>query len=111
GAVLERIAIARLYSRSHLDHVLVTFGMVLFFNELASILWGTQPYFFPVPDLLSGAVKILGATYPIYRLAIISVGLVAVLGAYWLIHKTRLGMLIRAGSVNARLVSALGVNI
>lgn len=111
GIVLERIAISRLYSREHLDHVLVTFGMVLFFNEMALILWGTQPYFFPIPSFLQGAVQILGATYPVYRLSIILVGLVAVFGAHWLIHKTRLGMLIRAGSVNANLVSALGVNI
>lgn len=111
GILLERIAVSRLYSRDHLDHVLATFGMVLFFNEIVRIVWGPQPYFLPTPDFLSGAVELFGITYPAYRFAIITTGLLVALGAHLLMHKTRLGMLIRAGAVNPRMVGALGVNI
>ncbi len=111
GIILERVAVSKLYSRDHLDHVLVTFGLVLFFNELAQIIWGTQPYFLPVPGWLDQTVNLFGITYPAYRFAIIVVGLLAAVGSYLLIHKTRLGMLIRAGSVNPAIVGALGVNI
>ncbi|MFA5597691.1 MAG: branched-chain amino acid ABC transporter permease [Pusillimonas sp.] len=111
GVILERLAVARLYSRDHLDHVLVTFGMVLFFNEMVHIIWGTQPYFLPVPAWLDSTVSIFGMNYPAYRFAIIVVGLAVAVGAHAVINKTRLGMLIRAGSVNPQMVGALGVNI
>jgi len=111
GMVLEKLAVSRLYSRSHLDHVLVTFGLVLFFNEMVQIIWGSQPLFLSVPDWLDQTVRIFGITYPAYRFAIIVVGLLAAVGSWLLIHKTRLGMLIRAGSVNPAMVGALGVNI
>ncbi|MES2534483.1 MAG: branched-chain amino acid ABC transporter permease [Pseudomonadota bacterium] len=111
GMLLEKIAISRLYSRDHLDHVLATFGMALFFNEMVRIVWGPQPYFLPVPAFLENTVDLFGIDYPSYRFAIIIVGLAVALGAHLLMHKTRLGMLIRAGSVNPKLVGALGVNI
>lgn len=111
GVLLERTAVSRLYARDHLDHVLVTFGLLLFFNEMVQIIWGTQPLFLPVPNWLSSTIEIFGATYPAYRLAIITVGLVVAIGSHGLINKTRLGMLIRAGSVNPAMVGALGVNI
>lgn len=111
GAALERIALVTLYSRGHLDQVLATFGLILFFNELARIVWGPQPYYMQVPDALSGAVTLFGFSYPSYRLVIIAVGLLVALACYLLIHKTRIGMLIRAGSSNAEMVGLLGVNI
>lgn len=111
GVVLERIVVARLYGRDHLDHVLATFGLVLFFNEMARMIWGPQPYFLPLPSVLEGTVEIVGISYPAYRFVIIGVGLAVAGGAHWLMHGTRLGMLIRAGAVNPAMVGALGVNI
>ena len=111
GMVLELAVVSRLYRRDHLDHVLATFGLILFFNELVRMIWGSQPLFVQVPEFLGDAVTILGFTYPAYRLAIIGVGLFVAVGSYFLIHKTRMGMLIRAGSVNPAMVAALGVNI
>ncbi|WP_151448679.1 branched-chain amino acid ABC transporter permease [Lacisediminimonas profundi] len=111
GFLLERLAVSRLYSRDHLDHVLATFGMMLFFNEITRIVWGPQPYFLPVPVSLESTVDLFGISYPAYRFAIIVVGLAVAIGAHLLMHKTRLGMLIRAGSVNPKMVGALGVNI
>ncbi|MFM2059257.1 MAG: hypothetical protein RLY71_3642 [Pseudomonadota bacterium] len=111
GLVLEKVAVARLYRRDHLDHVLATFGLVLFFNEVVRMIWGPQPVFITLPESLSGTVDILGFSYPSYRFLIIGVGLLVAAGSQWLIHGTRVGMLIRAGSVNPQMVGALGVNI
>lgn len=111
GMVLEWVAVSRLYRRDHLDHVLATFGLVLFFNEVVRMVWGSQPMFVSLPEELSGTVEFLGFSYPSYRFLIIAVGLTVAAGSQWLIHKTRVGMLIRAGSVNPQMVGALGVNI
>jgi len=111
GMALEWVAVSRLYRRDHLDHVLATFGLVLFFNEVVRMVWGPQPVFVSLPESLSGTVDLMGFTYPTYRFLIIAVGLLVAAGSQWLIHKTRVGMLIRAGSVNPQMVSALGVNI
>lgn len=111
GILLEWVAVSRLYRRDHLDHVLATFGLVMFFNELARMIWGPQPIFVSLPESLSGTVEILGFSYPSYRFLIIAVGILVALASQWLIRRTRLGMLIRAGSTNPEMVSALGVNI
>jgi branched-chain amino acid transport system permease protein len=111
GWLLELAIVSRLYRRDHLDHVLATFGLVMFFNELVRIVWGPQPLFVQVPDALAGTVQLFGFNYPSYRFAIIAVGLLVAVGSYGLIHKTRVGMLIRAGAQNPQLVGALGVNI
>jgi len=111
GMVLELTIVSRLYRRDHLDHVLATFGLVMFFNELVRIIWGPQPLFVQVPEALSGTVTLFGLNYPAYRFAIIAVGLAVAVSAHLVIHKTRLGMLIRAGAQYPQMVSALGVNI
>lgn len=112
GMLVEVIALRRLYGRDHLDQVLATFALILFFNELVRIIWGPQAYFMALPVGLSGHVAILpGVVYPVYRLVIIGVGMAVALFLYILIMRTRLGMLIRAGASNREIVSALGVNI
>lgn len=112
GMAVEMIALRRLYPRDHLDQVLATFGLILFFNELVKIVWGPQAYFMAMPDLLSGSVDIIpGISYPAYRLAIVAAGLVVAILLYLLITRTRIGMLIRAGATNREMVNALGVNV
>lgn len=111
GFILERTVVAKLYARDHLDQVLATFGLILFFNELARMVWGASPYYMNVPEALAGTVSLFDVSYSIYRLVIIGIGLLVALGCYFLINKTRVGMLIRAGSSNPTIVAALGVNI
>ena len=111
GLLLDRFALTTLYQRDHLDQVLATFGLILFFNELIRIIWGPSSVFMQVPQALSSTVDIFGFTYPSYRLAIIGAGIAVALGLYVLIQKTRVGMLIRAGATNANMVAALGINI
>jgi branched-chain amino acid transport system permease protein len=112
GIVVEAIVMRRLYARDHLEQVLATFGLILFFNELVRVIWGPAGKSIPVPSFLNRTVEILpGVPYPAYRFAIIVVGaLVAILLA-WLVARTRIGMLIRAGASNRRMIGALGVNI
>ena len=112
GIAVEIVALRTLYTRNHLDQVLATFGLILFFNELTKIIWGPRALFLDVPEALSGTVEIIpGAPYPSFRLAIIVVGIIVALLLYVLITKTRLGMLIRASASNREIVAALGVNV
>ncbi|QTN42188.1 branched-chain amino acid ABC transporter permease [Marinobacter salsuginis] len=112
GILIERLLIQRLYNRDHLDQVLLTIGMIFVFNALQSILWGNDPYGVDVPEALSGSVPFTDNTsYPLYRIfaALICIAIAASL--YFVVSKTRLGMLIRAGESNREMVEALGVNI
>jgi branched-chain amino acid transport system permease protein len=112
GMLLEVIAIRRLYGRNHLDHVLGTFGLLLFFNELVRVIWGPAGMTLSLPSEMLNAIEVLpGLFYPLYRLVIIAVTLVVAALMYLLIMRTRLGMLIRAGASNREMVGALGVNI
>jgi branched-chain amino acid transport system permease protein len=111
GILVERIALVTLYTRDHLDQVLATFGLILFFNEVTRMVWGSQPYAMSAPEALVGTIDLFGVPYPAYRFLIILVGLFVAAGVWFLIHKTRIGMLIRAGASNRTMVGALGVNI
>jgi branched-chain amino acid transport system permease protein len=112
GIVIEIVVFRTLYQRDHLDQVLATFGLILFFNEGVRMIWGATALYAQVPGFLSGQIELLpGVPYPTYRLAIIIVGLVVALLIYLLVMRTRIGMLIRAGASDRTMVAALGVNI
>ncbi len=112
GCIVEVLVLRRLYSRQHLDQVLATFGLIMFFNELIRIIWGRQPLFMNGPAVLSKSIQLLpGLHYPTYRLAVIGIGLLVAFFLWLMFAKTRVGMQIRAGSTNREMVGALGVNI
>jgi branched-chain amino acid transport system permease protein len=112
GMVVEVVAMRRLYGRDHLDHVLGTFGLILFFNELVRLVWGPAGLTVPLPSWLNTAMPILpGVYYPSYRIAIILVALAVAVFLYLVVMRTRVGMLIRAGASNREMVGALGINI
>jgi branched-chain amino acid transport system permease protein len=112
GMVLELIAIRPLYGRDHLDQVLGTFGLLLFFNELVRLVWGPEGRTLSLPHEMLKAVKVLpGVYYPVYRVVIILVALAVAAMLYLVVMRTRLGMLIRAGASNREMVGALGINI
>ncbi len=111
GALIEWVIVRKLYQADHLDHVLVTFGLILIFDTLIHLLWGASGMAIPLPDILNGQIVIGEIELPSYRLLIIFSGLLVAAGLYFLVSKTRLGMLIRAGASNRTMVEALGVNI
>ena len=112
GMAVEVIVMRRLYGRDHLDHVLGTFGLILFFNEAVRLIWGAEGMSLPLPSWLVLPVEILpGISYSAYRLMMIVVTLVVAAFLYVLVMRTRVGMLIRAGASNREMVGALGVNI
>lgn len=112
GIIVELVVLRTMYERDHMDQVLATFGLILFFNELVRLVWGVEAQPLTLPAWLSGNVEILpDAPYPVYRLVVIVIGIAVAAALYWLITMTRLGMLIRAGASNRPMVGALGVNI
>jgi branched-chain amino acid transport system permease protein len=112
GMAVEVIAMRRLYGRDHLDHVLATFGLILFFDELVRLIWGPAGLNLPLPSWLNTSVQILpGVYYSAYKFSIIMVALAVAALLYLVVMRTRIGMLIRAGASNREMVGALGINI
>ena len=112
GMIVEVLVLRALYQRDHLDQVLATFGLILFFNELVAMIWGRAALFASGPSWLQGHIELFtGSRYPLYRAAIIVVGLMVAILLWYVVTRTRLGMLIRAGATNRTMVAALGVNI
>ncbi|MBI5911747.1 MAG: branched-chain amino acid ABC transporter permease [Betaproteobacteria bacterium] len=112
AVVLEVAIIRPLYRRGHLDQLLATFGVTIFLNELVVVIWGRDPIFMQIPTFLSGQIEMFpGVPYPMYRIAITVVAALAGLALYWLLSRTRVGMLIRAGADNRSMVAELGANI
>jgi branched-chain amino acid transport system permease protein len=112
GMVLEVVAIRPLYGGDHLNQVLGTFGLLLFFNELVRFVWGPAGLTLSLPPEMLTAVQIVpGVYYPLYRLVIILATLLIAGLLYVVVMRTRLGMLVRAGASNREMVGALGVNI
>jgi branched-chain amino acid transport system permease protein len=112
GYLLEWAFYSFLYTREHLQQVLMTYGLILVFEELRSLLVGDDVHGVQAPDFLSGSIP-LGdmMVYPVYRLFISGVCLLLALGMYFVFAKTRLGMMIRAGSTNREMVQSLGIDI
>jgi branched-chain amino acid transport system permease protein len=112
GLLLEFLVFRHLYDRDHLDQVIATFGIILFLNHAVRVVWGAAPLTLPVPEFFTGSIVLMsGLLYPVWRLVVIASGLAIAAGLYVLVTYTRIGMLVRAGATNARMVSALGVNI
>lgn len=112
GLLLEWLLIRHLYRRDHLQQVLLTYGLILIFSELRSILWGDDVHSVAVPALLAGSISLTETlAYPIYRfwLSVICIVLAALM--YYVIQHTRLGMMIRAGASNREMTQSLGIDI
>ena len=112
GLLLETTIFSRLYKRDHLYQVLLTFGLILVFEELRSILFGDDVHGVPVPRLLDFSIPLTETlSYPVYRLFVTAVCITMALTMYLVIHKTRLGMMIRAATSNREMAASLGINI
>lgn len=112
GMALEWLFIRHLYHRDHLQQVLLTYGLILVFSELRSMMWGDDVHSVAVPALLAGSVPLTETlAYPVYRLWLSLVCVVLAALMYWLIQHTRVGMMIRAGASNRQMAQSLGIDI
>ena len=112
GMLLEWLLMKRLYQRDHLYQVLLTYGLILIFEELRSIIWGDDVHGVAIPDVLSASIPLTDTlAYPVYRLWMSGVCVVLAVLMYWLIQHTRLGMMIRSGASNRDMAQSLGINI
>jgi branched-chain amino acid transport system permease protein len=112
GYLLEWVFYSYLYEREHLQQVLMTYGLILVFEELRSLLVGDDVHGVALPPLLAGSIALSDVQqYPVYRLFISGVCLALALGMYFVFTRTRLGMMIRAGSTNREMVQSLGIDI
>ena len=112
GAFLEWALFAHLYKRDHLEQVLLTYGLILIFEQLRSLLVGDDVHGVAIPSFLDASIQLTEVmSYPVYRLAISAVCIVLAIALYFVIQRTRLGMMIRAGNDDRTMVESLGINI
>ena len=111
GLVFERAALARLYAREHSAFLLATFGLALALTEAIRLTWGPDARQAELPAALAGIVFVLDEPFPIYRLVLVGAGIAAAAGLWLLLHRTRIGLLMRAASQNATMTSALGNDV
>lgn len=112
GYVIEALLVRTLYKRNHLDQVLLTYGLILIFNEAQRILWGNDVHGVTMPDAMAWSVKLTETlSYPAYRLLLSGICAVLALVMSVVIVKTRFGMWVRAGASNRDMVAALGINV
>ena len=111
GLVAELSLLRPMYERGHLDQILLTFGLALIIEDAAEWIWGTTIQSLPEPESFSGSVEVLGVVIPAYRLVVIVVGLLLAGAMWYVLERTRLGSIIRAGVSNREMTSALGFNI
>ena len=111
GFAVEAVWLRPLYGRGHLDQVLGTFGLVLFFNDFVRLLWGPAGRTVAVPAALAGQVSLGTFTYPLYRFVLILVGLLVAAGLYLLVQRSKAGMTIRAAASDRDMAGAIGTDV
>ncbi|KKB34071.1 branched-chain amino acid ABC transporter permease [Bacillus thermotolerans] len=109
--VVERVLLRPTYHLGHLSQVLLTFGLAYVFHDIASFIWGSNVLSITVPTALAGSFAIFGQTFPVYRLAVIAIGLVIAILLWFVQEKTKWGAIIRAGLSDKEMIGGLGVNI
>ena len=111
GVVIERVFLKHLYKLDPLYGLLLTFGLSLIAEGIFRELYGVSGQSYPVPELLSGATDLGFMVLPNYRAWVVLVSLMVCLGTWFVIERTRLGAYLRAGTENAPLVQAFGINV
>jgi branched-chain amino acid transport system permease protein len=110
GAVLETGLLRRIYHAQHEYQLLLTFALVFILGDVAKLIWGREDHSVAVPSLLTGSTRALGLTFPTYRLFLIAIGILVAIALWWMLHRTRWGVFIRAATMDRGMLSALGVN-
>jgi len=111
GVVMERVFIRKLYTRGHLDQVLLTFGFTFVFVDLVRMVWGADIRELAIPDVLSGVVEVGGVIVPKYRLFLIAFGGLVGLLLWLFLERSRVGAMVRAGVDDAFSATGIGINV
>jgi len=111
GVVMERVFIRKLYTRGHLDQVLLTFGFTFVFVDLVRMVWGADIRELAIPDVLSGVVEVGGVIVPKYRLFLIAFGGLVGLLLWLFLERSRVGAMVRAGVDDAFTATGIGINV
>ena len=111
GVVMERVFIRKLYTRGHLDQVLLTFGFTFVFVDLVRMVWGADIRELAIPDVLTGVVEAGGVIVPKYRLFLIVFGGLVGLLLWLFLERSRVGAMVRAGVDDAFTATGIGINV
>ena len=111
GGLMERIALRPVYDRDHVYQLLLTFGFILVLDEAVKIIWGLEYKQMYPPELFSGAIEMFGSSVPSYRLFIIGFGAAVSAALFFMLDRSRYGMIIRAASGDPEMVRTLGINV
>ena len=111
GIGIEHFTLRKVHKSGHVSELLLTFGLFYVFAELVTIIWGSNPLRIPLPVLLTGEIPLMGTTYPVYRIFILGVSFLILIGMALLLLRTRIGILIRAAVSDADMVDVLGTNV
>ena len=110
GGIIEITLLRRIYRAPHEFQLLLTFALVFIAGDVVKLIWGREDQSTPMPELLSGSTQAMGLVFPTYRLFLIAVGLLVAAGLWWLLHRTRWGILIRAATNDRDMLGALGTD-
>jgi branched-chain amino acid transport system permease protein len=111
GIVIERVIMRHFYDRPHEDQLLVTFGLGICFVEIVRFFFSSLSKSVPAPPLLSGITSLGVMLYPTYRLAVVGIVAVALIALFFILYRTRLGLIVRAGIEDSTMVDSLGINV
>ena len=111
GLIIEVVLLRRIYNRGWADQLLATYAIILIVTDIVKMGWGGRFYSVSRPDHLAGAVKLFGSVFPSYYVFVILIGVVIIVGLWWLIYRTRMGDIIRASVSDREMVSALGIRV
>jgi branched-chain amino acid transport system permease protein len=111
GLMMERLVIRHFYTRPGEDQLLVTFGLGIVFVETVRFFFGSLSKTVPPPALLTGITPLGFMVYPTYRLALLGIVTVALLALYFVLYRTRIGMIVRAGIEDSVMVDSLGIDV
>ena len=111
GVVMERLVIRHFYHRPHEDQLLVTFGISIVMVEVVRLIFTSLSKTVPPPPLLAGITSLGVTFYPTYRIAVVGIVAVALLVLYFILYRTKLGMIVRAGIEDSEMVDSLGIDV
>ncbi len=110
GAAVEMLLLRPIYKAPHEFQLLLTFALVFIVGDLVKLIWGREDHGVAVPSMLAGSTDALGVTFPTYRMFLIGFGVVIAMALWWVLHRTRWGILVRAATMDRQMLSALGTN-